>query len=186
MTVCGEESAGTGSNHIREKDGLWAVLLWLNILARRRQSVEEVMQDHWRNYGRNYYARYDYDAVDAARAQGLMLHLRDRLPSLAGKPLAGRKVTTADEFAYDDPVDGSHAGQQGIRVLFDNGSRFVFRLSGTGTVGATLRLYVEHFEADPAKHNLETQDVLRSLVAAALDLSEIKARTGRSAPSVVT
>ena len=186
VTICGEESAGTGSNHIREKDGLWAVLLWLNILARRRQSVEEVMQDHWRTYGRNYYARYDYEAVDAAGAEGLMQHLRDRLPSLAGKPLASSTVKTADEFAYDDPVDGSHAGQQGIRVLFDNGSRFVFRLSGTGTVGATLRLYVEHFEADPAKHNLETQDVLRSLVAAALDLSEMKARTGRSAPSVVT
>jgi phosphoglucomutase len=186
VTICGEESAGTSSNHIREKDGLWAVLLWLNILARRRQSVEEVMQDHWRTYGRNYYARYDYEAVDAAGAQGLMQHLRDRLPSLAGKPLAGRTVTTADEFAYDDPVDGSHASQQGIRVLFDNGSRFVFRLSGTGTVGATLRLYVEHFEADPAKHDLDTQDVLKPLVAAALDLSEMKARTGRSAPSVVT
>ena len=186
VTICGEESAGTGSNHIREKDGLWAVLLWLNILARRKQSVEAVMQDHWRTYGRNYYARYDYEAVDAAGAQGLMQHLRERLPALSGKPMAGRTVTTADEFAYDDPVDGSHAAQQGIRVLFDNGSRFVFRLSGTGTVGATLRLYVEHYEPDPAKHNLDTQDVLRPLVAAALDLSELQARTGRSAPTVVT
>ncbi len=186
VTICGEESAGTGSSHIREKDGLWAVLLWLNILARRKQSVEEVMQDHWRTYGRNYYARYDYEAVDGPGAQALMQNLRDRLPTLAGKPLAGSTVKTADEFAYDDPVDGSHSAQQGIRVLFDNGSRFVFRISGTGTVGATLRLYVEHYEADPARHDLETQDVLRPLVAAALDLSEMQARTGRSAPSVVT
>jgi phosphoglucomutase len=186
VTICGEESAGTGSNHIREKDGLWAVLLWLNILARRKQSVEEVMQDHWRTYGRNYYARYDYEAVDAAAAAGVMQHLRDQLPTLAGKPLAGHKVITADEFAYDDPVDHSHAGQQGIRVLFDNGSRFVFRLSGTGTVGATLRLYVEHFEPDPAKHDLETQYVLKPLVGAALELSELAKRTERNAPSVVT
>jgi phosphoglucomutase len=186
VTICGEESAGTGSNHIREKDGLWAVLLWLNILAKRRQSVDAIMSDHWRTYGRNYYARYDYEAIDATAAKGLMQNLRDRLPALAGKPLAGRTVTVADEFAYDDPVDQSHSGQQGIRVLFDDGGRFVYRLSGTGTVGATLRIYVEHYEADPARLDLDTQSVLQPLYRASVALSELEQRTGRSEPSVIT
>jgi len=186
VTICGEESAGTGSNHIREKDGLWAVLLWLNILAKRRQSVDAIMSDHWRTYGRNYYARYDYEAIDATAAKGLMQNLRDRLPALAGKPLAGRTVTVADEFSYDDPVDQSHSGQQGIRVLFDDGGRFVYRLSGTGTVGATLRIYVEHCEADPARLDLDTQSVLQPLYRASVALSELEQRTGRSEPSVIT
>ena len=186
VTICGEESAGTGSNHIREKDGLWAVLLWLNILAKRRQSVDAIMSDHWRTYGRNYYARYDYEAIDATAAKGLMQNLRDRLPALAGKSLAGRTVTVADEFAYDDPVDQSHSGQQGIRVLFDDGGRFVYRLSGTGTVGATLRIYVEHCEADPARLDLDTQSVLQPLYRASVALSELEQRTGRSEPSVIT
>jgi phosphoglucomutase len=186
VTLCGEESAGTGSNHIREKDGLWAVLLWLNILARRRQSVDAIMRDHWQTYGRNYYARYDYEAIDATAAKALMQNLRDRLPTLAGKPLAGRTVKTADEFAYDDPVDHSHSGQQGIRVLFDDGGRFVYRLSGTGTVGATLRVYVEHFEGDPAKLDLATQAVLKPLYRASVDLAELAQRTGRNEPSVIT
>ena len=186
VTICGEESAGTGSNHIREKDGLWAVLLWLNILAKRRQSVDAIMSDHWRTYGRNYYARYDYEAIDATAAKGLMQNLRDRLPALAGKSLAGRTVTVADEFSYDDPVDQSHSGQQGIRVLFDDGGRFVYRLSGTGTVGATLRIYVEHCEADPARLDLDTQSVLQPLYRASVALSELEQRTGRSEPSVIT
>jgi len=186
VTICGEESAGTGSNHIREKDGLWAVLLWLNILAKRRQSVDAIMSDHWRTYGRNYYARYDYEAIDATAAKGLMQNLRDRLPALAGKSLAGRTVTVADEFAYDDPVDQSHSGQQGIRVLFDDGGRFVYRLSGTGTVGATLRIYVEHYEADPTRLDLDTQSVLQPLYRASVALSELEQRTGRSEPSVIT
>jgi phosphoglucomutase len=186
VTICGEESAGTGSNHIREKDGLWAVLLWLNILAKRRESVAAIMRNHWQTYGRNYYARYDYEAIDATVAKALVQNLRDKLPTLAGKPLAGRAVKLADEFAYDDPVDGSHSAQQGIRVLFEDGGRFVYRLSGTGTVGATLRLYVEHFESDPARLDLATQDVLKPLYTAALDLSELAARTGRTEPSVIT
>jgi phosphoglucomutase len=186
VTLCGEESAGTGSNHIREKDGLWAVLLWLNILARRRQSVEAIMRDHWQTYGRNYYARYDYEAIDAAAAKALVQNLREKLPALAGKPLAGRVVKAADEFAYDDPVDHSHSARQGIRVLFDDGGRFVYRLSGTGTVGATLRIYVEHFEADAARLDRDTQEVLRPLHHASVELAELAQRTGRTEPSVVT
>jgi phosphoglucomutase len=186
VTLCGEESAGTGSNHIREKDGLWAVLLWLNILARRRMSVDAIMREHWQTYGRNYYARYDYEAIDAAAAKALMQSLRDKLPTLAGTSLAGRRVKTADEFAYDDPVDHSHSGQQGIRVLFDDGGRFVYRLSGTGTVGATLRIYVEHYEADPARLDRDTQDVLKPLYQASLDLADLVARTGRTEPTVIT
>lgn len=186
VTICGEESAGTGANHVREKDGLWAVLLWLNILARRRESVEAIMRGHWREFGRNYYARHDYEDIDAEAAGNLMQHLRDALPSLAGRRVAGLAVEHADDFAYDDPVDGSRATGQGIRVLFEGGSRIVFRLSGTGTSGATLRIYMDRFEPDAARHGTSTDEALAALIKAAGELSDIEARTGRRAPTVIT
>jgi phosphoglucomutase len=185
-TICGEESAGTGSNHVREKDGLWAVLLWLNILARRRMSVANIMRDHWRTYGRNYYARHDYEEIATERANGVMRHLHDLFPTLPGKEIGGSTVRIADDFAYDDPVDGSRSTGQGLRILLDDGSRIVFRLSGTGTEGATLRIYLERYEPDPAKHGATTGDVLTPLVAAAKELAEIEVRTGRTAPTVIT
>ena len=186
VTFCGEESAGTGSNHIREKDGLWAVLLWLSIIAGRKQGAADIVRDHWRTYGRNYYTRYDYEDVDAEKAGGVMKQLTARLATLPGSSLDGMKVTAADDFAYDDPVDHSRATGQGIRVLFEGGSRIVYRLSGTGTVGATIRIYIERYEGDPARLGLDTQQALKPLVAAALELGEITERTGRSAPSVIT
>jgi phosphoglucomutase len=185
-TICGEESAGTGSSHVREKDGLWAVLLWLNILARRRESVAEIMRGHWQEYGRNFYARHDYEEIDTGIADGLMKRLRDALPSLPGKPLRGMIVERADDFAYDDPVDGSRSTGQGIRILFEGGSRIVFRLSGTGTSGATIRVYIERYEPDRAKLDRPTAEALADLVAAAGDVSELLARTGRTAPTVIT
>jgi phosphoglucomutase len=185
-TICGEESAGTGSDHLREKDGLWAVLLWLTVIARRGQSAAEIMRDHWRTYGRNYYSRHDYEEVDSERAGGVMKHLRGQLANLPGTKLAGVTVKTADDFAYDDPVDGSHTAGQGIRILFEDGARIVFRLSGTGTEGATIRIYVERYEADPAKLGIETQAALAPLIAAAGAVSDLVARTGRSAPTVIT
>lgn len=185
-TLCGEESAGTGSNHVREKDGLWAVLLWLNILAARRQSVDAIVREHWATYGRNYYTRHDYEEVDAAAANGLMDHLRGQLPALAGQNFDGFVVRTADDFAYTDPVDGSVSRNQGLRIIFADGSRIVFRLSGTGTAGATIRLYIERFEPDPAKQDEETQTVLAPLIALADKLSDLRARTRRDAPSVIT
>ena len=185
-TICGEESAGTGSSHVREKDGLWAVLLWLNILARRRESVAEIMHGHWQSYGRNFYARHDYEEIDTEAANGLMKHLRDALPSLPGKRLRGMTVRNADDFAYDDPVDGSRSTGQGIRILFEGGSRIVFRLSGTGTSGATIRVYIERYEPDRAKLDQPTAEALADLVAAAGDVSELVARTGRAAPTVIT
>ena len=185
-TICGEESAGTGSNHVREKDGLWAVLLWLNILARRRQSVAEIMRGHWRAFGRNYYARHDYEEIDAERANGLVDNLRDALPSLPGKVVAGMTIERADDFAYDDPVDGSRSTRQGIRVFFAGGSRIVYRLSGTGTSGATLRIYIENYEPDPSRHDRPTAEALAPLIAAAAQLSDLEARTGRTAPTVIT
>jgi phosphoglucomutase len=185
-TICGEESAGTGSNHVREKDGVWAVLLWLNILAARKQSVETIMRQHWREFGRNFYARHDYEDVDVEKANGVIRHLRDQLPTLPGKTLAGMTIATADDFAYDDPVDGSHSTGQGLRILFEGGARIIYRLSGTGTVGATLRIYIEHFEPDPARHDAPTQQALAPLVSIAGGLADIVTRTGRSAPSVIT
>jgi phosphoglucomutase len=185
-TICGEESAGTGSNHVREKDGVWAVLLWLNILAARKQSVEAIMRQHWREFGRNFYARHDYEDVEVEKANGVIRHLRDQLPTLPGKTLADMTVVTADDFAYDDPVDGSHSTGQGLRILFEGGARIIYRLSGTGTVGATLRIYIEHFEPDPARHDVPTQQALAPLVAIAGGLADIVARTGRAAPSVIT
>ena len=185
-TICGEESAGTGSNHVREKDGLWAVLLWLNILAVKRQSVDAIMRDHWARFGRNYYARHDYEEIASEGANALMQHLRDALPTLAGTTFGALTVAKADDFAYHDPVDGSNAAKQGIRVIFEDGSRIVFRLSGTGTAGATLRAYIERYEPDPARHDLETSDALSDLIALSRALSRLEHFTGRSEPSVIT
>jgi phosphoglucomutase len=185
-TLCGEESAGTGSDHVREKDGLWAVLLWLNILAVTGRSVAELMSEHWRAYGRNYYSRHDYEAVDAARATEMMARLRARLPSLPGTVVQGMTVEAADDFAYDDPVDGSRTEGQGIRVSFHGGARMVFRLSGTGTVGATLRVYLERYEPDPARLGLPVEEALAPVIAAAEELAGIREWTGREEPDVRT
>ncbi|MCW5723125.1 MAG: alpha-D-glucose phosphate-specific phosphoglucomutase [Devosia sp.] len=186
VTICGEESAGTGSNHVREKDGLWAVLLWLNILAARRQGVDEIVRQHWATYGRNYYTRHDYEEVDAAIANALVDDLRGRLPTLPGQVLNGLEVAYADDFTYHDPVDGSTSAKQGIRIGFADGSRIVLRLSGTGTVGATLRLYLERYEAADGRHDLDTQLALEPLIGIAEQLAGVKARTGRIEPSVIT
>jgi phosphoglucomutase len=185
-TICGEESAGTGSNHVREKDGLWAVLLWLNILAVRGESVQDIVTQHWQTYGRNYYSRHDYEGVDTDAANGLVDNLRSQLATLPGKTFGPLKVEKADDFAYHDPVDKSVSEHQGIRILFEGGSRVVFRLSGTGTSGATLRVYIERYEADSSRHNIETQEALADLIAAAEAIADIGSRTGRNAPSVVT
>ena len=186
VTLCGEESYGTGSDHVREKDGLWAVLFWLNILAVRGGTVESLVREHWARFGRNFYSRHDYEGVDAAGAAALMEALRARLPSLAGSSLEGLRVTLADDFAYTDPVDGSVSTRQGVRILFEGGSRIVFRLSGTGTEGATLRVYLERYEADTAQHHVPTQQALAPLIAIAGRLARIEAHTGRAGPSVVT
>ncbi|QPC88646.1 alpha-D-glucose phosphate-specific phosphoglucomutase [Mesorhizobium sp. NBSH29] len=186
VTICGEESAGTGSDHIREKDGLWAVLLWLNILAVRKQSVAEIVTGHWSEYGRNYYARHDYEAVETDRANTLIKELRDKLPTLVGHGINGLTVVSADDFAYHDPVDGSVSEHQGVRILFEGGSRVVFRLSGTGTSGATLRVYIERYEAADGDHTMETQAALSGLIAAAEAVAGIRKHTGRDKPSVVT
>lgn len=186
VTICGEESAGTGSDHVREKDGLWAVLLWLNILAVRGQSMQTLATEHWARFGRNYYTRHDYEEIDSAAANRLMAGLRERLPTLPGTTLAGKTVASADDFSYLDPVDGSISNHQGLRVVLADGSRIVYRLSGTGTAGATLRVYIEQFEADTQRHDLPTQDALAELIAAAGALADISALTGRTEPSVVT
>jgi phosphoglucomutase len=186
VTICGEESAGTGSDHVREKDGLWAVLLWLNIVAARGEPVADILKDHWRTYGRDYYTRHDYEAIDTAVGDQLMAALRAGLPALPGRTFAGLTVSEADDFAYRDPTDGSVSARQGVRVVFDGGARAVFRLSGTGTEGATLRAYLEAFEPDPARHGLDPQAVLAPVIAAANEIAGIHDRTGRTAPDVVT
>ncbi len=185
-TLCGEESAGTGSNHVREKDGLWAVLLWLNILAATGKSVAELMADHWARYGRNYYSRHDYEEVQSDAANALIADLRAELPALPGKTFGALTVESADEFSYDDPVDGSHAAGQGLRVFFTNGARAVLRLSGTGTAGATLRVYLEALETDPDQLQHDPQTALKDVIAAIDVISGIAARTGRSKPDVIT
>ncbi|MER9487459.1 alpha-D-glucose phosphate-specific phosphoglucomutase [Mesorhizobium sp. M0563] len=185
-TICGEESAGTGSNHVREKDGLWAVLLWLNILAARGESARQIVTEHWAAYGRHYYSRHDYEEVETDRANALVDELRAKLGSLPGTSVRGMTIASADDFAYHDPVDGSVSKNQGIRVLFEGGSRVVFRLSGTGTSGATLRLYVERYEPDKNRHDLDTQEALADLIAAADDIAGIRSHTGRAKPSVIT
>ncbi len=186
ITICGEESFGTGSNHVREKDGLWAVLFWLNLLAIKQQSVGEIVEEHWRQYGRNYYSRHDYEGIDKTAADGLIQHLQEQLPSLPGEELGSLKVEYADNFSYSDPVDNSLSENQGIRIGFTDGSRIVFRLSGTGTEGATLRVYLERYEPDPAKQRQETADAIATLVAIAGELAQIEQRTGRNKPSVIT
>lgn len=185
-TICGEESAGTGSNHVREKDGLWAVLLWLNILAVRGESVAEISRQHWASYGRNYYSRHDYEEVDSDAANALVAALREKLPSLPGTSFGALKVEAADDFAYHDPVDHSVSDHQGIRILFEGGSRIVYRLSGTGTSGATLRVYIERYEPDASRHDIETQEALADLITLADEIADIRTRTGRDEPSVIT
>lgn len=186
VTLCGEESAGTGSDHVREKDGLWAVLFWLNILAKRKTSVADLMKDHWVTYGRNYYSRHDYEAVDSGAANDLVASIRDQLDVLPGTTIAGETIETADEFAYDDPVDGSRSEGQGLRLTTASGGRIVMRLSGTGTEGATLRVYLEQVETDPAKMGQDPQKALASIIDVAQSVGEIAKRTGREKPDVIT
>jgi phosphoglucomutase len=186
VTLCGEESYGTGSNHVREKDGLWAVLFWLNLLAASGKPVATIVREHWARFGRNYYSRHDYEAVETAAADGMMNALREQLPALAGQTLGSYRVALADDFVYTDPVDQSVATRQGIRIIMTDGSRIVFRLSGTGTEGATVRLYLERYEADPARHDIDTQEALAELAAIADQVSQLRQRTGRTQPSVVT
>ena len=186
ITLCGEESFGTGSNHIREKDGLWAVLFWLQILAVRQCSVAEVMADHWGRYGRHYYSRHDYEAIPSEAAHGLYGRVKEMLPSLAGERFAGRSIATADDFAYTDPVDGSTSAGQGLRLLLDDGSRVVLRLSGTGTQGATLRVYLESFVPPSGALAQDPQAALADLIGAIDALAEIRVRTGMDRPTVIT
>ncbi len=184
--ICGEESFGTGSDHVREKDGLWAVLFWLNILAVRQQSVEQIVREHWKTYGRNYYSRHDYEEVDTDQANTLMENLRSLLPTLKGKQFGKYQVEYADDFSYTDPIDGSVSQKQGVRIGFTDGSRIVVRLSGTGTQGATLRIYLESYEPDPAKHDLDPQQALTSLITLADEIAQIREMTGREQPTVIT
>jgi phosphoglucomutase len=186
VTLCGEESFGTGSNHVREKDGLWAVLFWLNILAVRSESVEQIVRSHWQTYGRNFYSRRDYEGVDAERASELMVRLGQLAPELKGKQFGQYQVEYTDDFSYTDPVDESVSQHQGIRIGFTDGSRIVFRLSGTGTQGATLRVYIESYEPDETKHNLDTQEALAPLIAVADEVAQIRSFTQREAPTVIT
>jgi len=186
ITLCGEESFGTGSDHVREKDGLWAVLFWLNLLAARKQSVAQIVREHWQGFGRNYYTRHDYEAVDAQAAGDLMDHVRRLLPGLPGTQLGDYRVEYADDFAYTDPIDGSRSEGQGLRIGLEGGSRIVYRLSGTGTQGATLRVYLEFFEPNAARHNWETQAAMRPLILIARELARIETRTGRTEPDVIT
>jgi phosphoglucomutase len=185
-TICGEESFGTGSDHVREKDGLWAVLLWLNILAVRKLSVVAILQEHWAKYGRNYYSRHDFEAIETRKADAMMAVLRGSLAGLPGKVVEGLTVQAADDFAYSDPIDGSVSTKQGVRVLFTDGSRIVYRLSGTGTEGATLRVYLERFAAGPGGLDLDAQAALAPVTRAAHELAGIAVHTGRTAPDVVT
>jgi phosphoglucomutase len=186
IAFCGEESFGTGSDHVREKDGLWAVLAWLNVLAARRESVADIVTAHWRKFGRNYYSRHDYEGIESDAANALMDDLRDRLNGLAGTVIEGYRVQFADDFSYTDPVDGSVSARQGVRIGFDDGSRIVFRLSGTGTVGATLRVYLEAYEDDPQRQQQDPQAALAPLIAIAETIAQIGPRTGRTAPDVIT
>jgi phosphoglucomutase len=186
VTICGEESAGTGSDHVREKDGVWAVLLWLNILAARGQSVDAIARAHWARFGRNYYARHDYEGIDTAAAQTLMDGLKASLDRLPGQAFGPLTVAVADSFSYTDPVDASTSANQGIRVLFTDGSRVVFRLSGTGTQGATLRVYLESYAPVTGNLDADTATMLEHQIAAAEAIAGIAKHTGRAAPDVVT
>jgi phosphoglucomutase len=185
ISICGEESYGTGSSHIREKDGLWAILMWLNILAVREQPVAAIMREHWRTFGQNIYTRHDYEGITEEAGKGIMELLRQKLPALPGQRLNDNPVRMADEFEYRDPVDGSISARQGFRIGFEGGSRIAFRLSGTGTHGATLRVYLEQFEPDPARQGRDPQAALKPLRDAADAVAEIRARTGRKEPDVM-
>ena len=186
VTLCGEESFGTGSNHVREKDGLWAVLFWLNIIAARKQSVEDIVLEHWAKFGRNVYSRHDYEGIPTEAANSMMKLLKDNFATLPGKKFGSYTVDFCDDFSYTDPIDNSVSTGQGIRILFTDGSRIVFRLSGTGTEGATLRIYLESFEPDTGKHKLDAQTALAELISIALQVTGLRARTGREAPTVIT
>jgi phosphoglucomutase len=186
VTLCGEESFGTGSSHIREKDGLWAVLFWLNIVASRKQSVETITREHWAHFGRNVYSRHDYEGIPTEAANGVMNHLKESFRQLPGQKLGSYTVDCCDDFSYTDPVDGSLSTGQGIRIIFTDGSRIVFRLSGTGTEGATLRVYLEAYDPDIKNHHLDAQIALAELIGIAGQLSELTARTGRAQPTVIT
>lgn len=186
VTFCGEESFGTGSNHVREKDGLWAILFWLNLLAATGKSVSEIVEQHWEIFGRSYYTRHDYEEVDQTAAKSIMDDLRKRLPSLKGTDIAGLTIAKADDFSYTDPIDGSVSEHQGIRIFFEGGGRIVYRLSGTGTSGATVRVYMEHYVTDPLKQDDNTQEALAALIVAADKLVDLKKKLNRDAPSVIT
>jgi phosphoglucomutase len=185
-TICGEESFGTGSDHVREKDGLWAILLWLNILAVRKQSVADILKEHWAKYGRNYYSRHDFEAIATGKADAMFAALRGSLADLPGRQIEGMTISAADDFAYTDPVDGSVSTKQGVRVIFADGSRIVYRLSGTGTEGATLRVYLERYAAGPAGLDLDAQAALAPVIRAAHVLAGIADNTGRTDPDVIT
>ncbi|NOT17711.1 MAG: alpha-D-glucose phosphate-specific phosphoglucomutase [Sulfuriferula sp.] len=186
VTLCGEESFGTGSDHVREKDGLWAVLFWLNLIAARRQTVAEIVREHWAQYGRNVYSRYDYEALPTADAQAVMAHLLASFATLPGQQFGKYCVQHSDDFSYTDPVDGSVSTGQGIRILFVDGSRIIVRLSGTGTEGATLRIYLEAYDVDVANHHLDAQVALAELIQAALQITQLQQLTGREQPTVIT
>ena len=186
ITLCGEESFGTGSDHIREKDGLWAVLFWLNLIAIKKQPVSEIVENHWLQYGRDYFTRHDYEAVDSANAHEMISQLKAKIPTLSGQEILGVKVTSADDFEYIDPVDNSKTTAQGVRIYLENGGRIVFRLSGTGTQGATLRVYLDCFQQDSALLAQETQQALSELIKIAESVAGIKQFTGRAQPDVIT
>lgn len=186
VTLCGEESFGTSSNHVREKDGLWAVLFWLNIIAVKHISVEAILMAHWAEFGRNVYSRHDYEAIPTDAANGVIAHIKSQFSSLPNQVFGSYTVKTCDDFSYHDPIDGSISNNQGIRILFDDGSRIVFRLSGTGTEGATLRIYLEAFDPDVKNHHLDAQVALAEMIKIALQISQLLERTGRVAPTVIT
>jgi phosphoglucomutase len=185
-TLCGEESFGTGSDHVREKDGLWAVLFWLNLLAARKQGVAEIVRDHWARYGRNYYSRHDYEGVDSRAAEDLMAGLHQAMGALPGMAFGNYRVGYCDDFSYTDPVDGSISTGQGIRIGFEDGSRIVYRLSGTGTEGATLRIYIERYEGRPEHQHADAQDALADLIRIADEIAGVRRHTGRERPTVIT
>lgn len=186
ITLCGEESFGSGSDHVREKDGLWAVLFWLNLLAIKKQSVAQIVTNHWAQFGQNYYCRHDYEAIDSQQANELMQHLQQSVENLQGQVFGNYTIEHCDDFSYTDPVDHSVSNHQGIRLLFTDGSRIVYRLSGTGTEGATLRVYIEKYEPDVAGQNKETQQILAELINIANEVAQISQRTNRTAPDVIT
>lgn len=186
VSLCGEESYGTGSSHVREKDGLWAILFWLSLQGATGSSVETLVREHWRVYGRNYYTRHDYEGIAVDVANALMTDLRAALPSMTGRRFGSRLLLVADDFAYTDPVDGSISKNQGVRLLFEGGARVIFRLSGTGTEGATLRLYLERYEADVAQQDQPVQQALAELAALAEQVAGIAVRTGMAGPTVAT